>query len=352
MTKALLVAKGSEDGRSAFGPLAAAPVANRPLMEHALGTLATAGVEQIAVVAEPGAGDRVRQILSRSPRRDGVEIEIFDQSPKRSLNATLATARAILADDPFVLHLGDSLCWDLDLEWQDRPFGAADAVVLVQPDAAGHNGHNGARQVDRRRGPASGGASQPRFGHLGVYVVGPEFSSAVATGGAARDLSRDARRALALMASNGGQTHYWRKTESWRYSREPRSLLEANRLALGRLEPGRIPAHGPETDIHGPVEVHPSAVIEASVIRGPAVIGPRARICEAYIGPYTAIGSDVVIEGAEVGYSVIMDGASVRHISDRLEASVIGPDAQVFRDFRLPRAVRLEVGPAAEVVLV
>jgi glucose-1-phosphate thymidylyltransferase len=59
----------------------------------------------------------------------------------------------------------------------------------------------------------------------------------------------------------------------------------------------------------------------------------------------------VDIEGAEIEHSVVLSGASISHLGGRLEASVIGPKSRVFRDFRLPRALRLTVGEGAEVSL-
>jgi glucose-1-phosphate thymidylyltransferase len=59
----------------------------------------------------------------------------------------------------------------------------------------------------------------------------------------------------------------------------------------------------------------------------------------------------VVVEGAEIEHSVVLPGASISHLGGRLEASVIGPKSRVFRDFRLPRALRLTLGEGAEVCL-
>ena len=55
------------------------------------------------------------------------------------------------------------------------------------------------------------------------------------------------------------------------------------------------------------------------------MIGPGARVHSAYVGPFTSIGADVLIEGAEIENSVVLAGASVTHLSTRLEGSVIGP---------------------------
>ena len=91
--------------------------------------------------------------------------------------------------------------------------------------------------------------------------------------------------------------------------------------------------------------------MQGSVIVGPAVIGSGARITDSYIGPYTSIGERARVEGTEVERSIIASGASVMHVGGRLVASVVGRDARVFRDFSLPRALRLRVGDGTEVAL-
>ncbi len=43
--------------------------------------------------------------------------------------------------------------------------------------------------------------------------------------------------------------------------------------------------------------------------------------------------------------------ASVLHVGGRLVASIVGRHARVFRDFSVPRALRLQVGDGDEVAL-
>jgi glucose-1-phosphate thymidylyltransferase len=101
--------------------------------------------------------------------------------------------------------------------------------------------------------------------------------------------------------------------------------------------------------VEGRVLIHPTARVEATVIRGPVVIGPDATILDAYVGPYTAIGDGALIENAEIENSVVFSGAQIRHVGGRLDGSVIGRGAHVFRDFGVPRSVRLHVGDGAQV---
>jgi glucose-1-phosphate thymidylyltransferase len=128
-------------------------------------------------------------------------------------------------------------------------------------------------------------------------------------------------------------------------------MLEGNRFALERLQREPVEADMKDTVIQGAVSIDPSARIESSTVRGPVVIGPGARVHSAYIGPFTSIGADVLIEGAEIENSVVLAGASITHLNTRLEGSVLGPGARVFRDFRLPRAMRLNIGRGAEVAI-
>jgi len=81
----------------------------------------------------------------------------------------------------------------------------------------------------------------------------------------------------------------------------------------------------------------------------PAIVGAGAQVVDAYIGPYTAIGAGARIEGGEVERSIILPGASITHLGGRLVASVVGSNARIFRDFSLPRGMRLHVGDDVEV---
>jgi glucose-1-phosphate thymidylyltransferase len=127
------------------------------------------------------------------------------------------------------------------------------------------------------------------------------------------------------------------------------ALLEANRRMLEQLSPDRRGERVFESEIQGPVAVHPSVEVRASVVRGPVAIGPGTRIANAYIGPYTSIGAGVEIDCVEIEYSIVLDRARIRFLDARVEGSVVGPGASVSRDFRLPRALRLSIGEGAQV---
>jgi glucose-1-phosphate thymidylyltransferase len=125
-------------------------------------------------------------------------------------------------------------------------------------------------------------------------------------------------------------------------------MLEANRLVLENIE-HRVEGELIDSQIDGRVVIEPGARLERSTVRGPAVIGAGSVLRDAYIGPYTAIGEDCVVENAEVEHSILLGQSSVRGLAGRLESSLLGRNVTVRRSDRQPRAYRFLVGDNSDV---
>jgi glucose-1-phosphate thymidylyltransferase len=325
---------------------ALASVANRPLVRHALDWLDDCGVREVAIVVPEAVAPDIRRAVG-DERDWSFGIRWLEQMPDERFLESLYALRAFLEDKPFVLHLADTLAKQ-DLRSLIGPGSTADdeALLLVPVTAARDGGH----VVELRARRDGGTSTVARSGvPAGVAVIGPAVTEA---GGA---LDAFPQCGLEVVADRvrelGGTVRTQTATGWWRYRAGADALLEGNLFALECLTADYDGATVVDADIQGAVIAHPSSRIESSVVRGPAVIGPGARLRNAYVGPYTSIGRDVVIEGAEVEHSIVMPEASIRHLGGRLEASIVGARAQVFRDFRLPTALRLNVGEGAEVSL-
>jgi glucose-1-phosphate thymidylyltransferase len=335
-TKAVLLVAGDPSAP------ALTSVANRPLLAHALGWLARGGVSEAAIVVPDALAVAASEALA-DERALPVEIRWLEQLPTETPSEALAALSDFLADEPFVLHFADSVAKE-ELGSLETPIGDRDALVVVH----GSQGRHPEGVIDLLAHQARAGVRRPSvtdraFG--GVLILGSAVASAAAMAQPGHEVEAIARQVEAL----GGRLHTPQARQWWRFDRSPDALLEGNRFALEGLEQDYDDASLTDTHIQGGVLVHPTARLESTTVRGPAVIGPGARVRDAYVGPYTSIGRDVLIEGAEIENSVIQPGASIRHLGGRLEASIVGPNARIFRDFRLPRALRLQVGEGAEV---
>jgi glucose-1-phosphate thymidylyltransferase len=134
----------------------------------------------------------------------------------------------------------------------------------------------------------------------------------------------------------------------WKDTGRLDDMLAANRLVLDTIE-GRIEGELVDSQADGRVIVESGAVLRRSTVRGPAIIGSGAQLSDAYVGPYTAIGENCVIENAEVEHSILLAGSAVRSLAGRMESSLLGRNVTIARDQRQPRAYRFLVGDNSEV---
>ena len=135
----------------------------------------------------------------------------------------------------------------------------------------------------------------------------------------------------------------------WKDTGQVQDMLEANRLILDDLERADRRRAGRRLPIEGRVVIEKGARLERSTVRGPAIIGRGALIRDAYIGPYTAIGENVTIDGAELEHSIVLEGAAVSELGFRIEASLIGQQRAHWKGPALPKAYRFVVGDNSEI---
>jgi glucose-1-phosphate thymidylyltransferase len=76
-------------------------------------------------------------------------------------------------------------------------------------------------------------------------------------------------------------------------------------------------------------------------VRGPVIIGKNVTIKNSYVGPYTAIGDNVTIEGSEIEASIIMKDCVILNMPGRIDSSLLADNSQVTSAPHVPDAHRL-----------
>jgi glucose-1-phosphate thymidylyltransferase len=349
---ALVVIDSSQTGGDAW--LHMLPVGNRPMLLRVLDSLAQAAVDQVSLAAEPTLLPRVRRLLEGGGRWP-FELGYLERSTGAGLLGALRAAGEPTADRPLLVHWGCSLFKaPLRSQLGGDPSGPFDALLLV--DVPRTESSITELAGERLASLAGHSRSQIRGSLAGVAMLGPgarEAAQEVEAGGSA---DAELLAVVERMTKLGGRPSALPAARCWRCTGAVDSALEANRFLLEDLaveppqrEAAALEARG--TTVQGPARIDSSVVLERSTVRGPVVIGPRARLTDAYIGPYTSIGADVRVEGAEIENSIVLNDSRVCHVGRRMDASVVGPGASICRDFRLPAALRLQVGEGAQVSL-
>ena len=325
------------------------PVANRPVLFYGLQAMADAGIEEVGIIIAPETGDEIRAAAGDGSQF-GLSITYIVQDEPAGLAHAVLTAEAFLGDAPFVMYLGDNL---LQGGIQDlvRAFteNAPDALILLTPVPDPE--HYGVAELeDGRVRRLAEKPIDPRtnLALVGVYM----FTSGIHD--AARAIEPSARGELEITDAIQHLVDTGRRVEPhvvrgwWKDTGRLEDMLEANRLVLDTIQ-ARVEGELIDSQVDGRVVIEAGARLERATVRGPAVIGARARLTDCYIGPYTAIGEDCAIERAEVEHSILLAGSSVRHLDGRMESSLLGRNVHIARGVRQPKAYRFMVGDNSEI---
>jgi glucose-1-phosphate thymidylyltransferase len=325
-------------------------VANRPIAHHVLDALQSAGVDEIVVASSQERAAEVRECFDARRAPDGLKLRYVTQRGGLDIDGALNLALPIVQGAPCIVHVASGLLSEPLATLTGRLAGDWPDVVLIMHQGSEADGSFTAA-VGGMPHVAQADPEQTALGMAGVCLFGPEalarMSAADLDGSDDGGLKRIADRVVGR-----GGTFDVLLVNGWRhYGGDPLDRLELNRIALDRLENDLHQPTNNGNRIEGRVRIHEHASVEASVIVGPTVIGRGAHVADAYIGPYTSIGAGARVEGAEIERSIVDAGASITHVGGRLVASVVGRDARVFKDFSLPRALRLRVGDGTVVAL-
>jgi glucose-1-phosphate thymidylyltransferase len=343
-TKGVVVAPTGE--AAPIAALCTARVGNRPIVCHVLDTLVSAEITELAVVAPAPVLQAIRACVEEDGGT-GRNVRYLVPTDRPDLLGSLEAAAPFVGEDATVVHLADGLVGEPPDRFSrflaEQPEGL---LLLVHRSSAEPAGLSAA--TERLLGVTQLSGSRSRLSLVGVCAFGPGLLRRASGAPAGPDSGFDLIAVAEWLASQGHKPQVG-FVQSWRrYRGDSLDLLELNRLVLDQHAPEAEPIDTGDTRIEGRVIIHPTAELKSSIIVGPTIIGPGARISNSFVGPYTSIGAGAEIEGAEVERSIIADGARIMHVSRRIEASTIGQRATIFRDFALPRGIRLHVGANAE----
>jgi glucose-1-phosphate thymidylyltransferase len=327
------------------------PVANKPVLFYGIEALVEAGIEEMGIIIAPQTGDEIRAAAGDGSAF-GARFTYIEQEAPLGLAHAVLTAEDYLQDGPFVMYLGDNLLRDGITDLVDAfRSSEPDALILLTrvPDPSNYGvveltGDRVVRLVEKPKDPPSDLAL------VGVYMFGPPIFDA------ARSIEPSWREELeitdAIQALIDGEKRvephlvsgWWKDTGRWE------DMLEANRLVLEDLD-ARVEGELIDSPVEGRAVVERGARLERTRVRGPAVIGPGAQLTDSYIGPYTAIGSNVVIRGSEIEHSIVLSGSRILDLHDRMEASLLGRDVTLTSSDGRPKTLRFLVGDNAEIAV-
>jgi glucose-1-phosphate thymidylyltransferase len=327
------------------------PVANKPVMFYGLESILEAGVTDVGIVVGDTA-DEVQAAVGDGSQM-GLNVTYITQDQPLGLAHCVLIARDFLADDDFVMFLGDNFLIggirDFVSDFSESSFAAR--ILLTEVPNPEHFGvaelatdGTVVRLVEKSPDPPS------NLALVGVYMFRPSIHQAVRSIKPSGRGELEITDAIQWLIDEGKPIDARPVTGYWKDTGRLEDMLECNRKVLENLAHSIDGQVDSATQIIGKVVIEPGAVVANSHIRGPAIIGSKTIVRNSYIGPFTSVYHSCVIEDSEVEHSIILEGVQIVGVS-RIEDSLIGKDVEVRRSQHPPLAYRLMVGDHSQVLL-
>lgn len=325
------------------------PVANKPVLFRVIETLRNVGITDIGIVVGDTA-EEIKQAVGRGGRW-GVDITYVHQAEPLGLAHAVKVSQDFLADDPFVMFLGDNVIQGgigpvvdqfTNGEWNSQ-------IVLTRVAEPQHFGvaeleaGDIVRLVEKPKDPPSDLAL------VGIYMFDHHIHEAVNAIQPSWRGELEITDAIQYLIDHGYRVRPYVHRGWWIDTGKMADMLEANRLVLEELEP-RIDGYADrDSRLDGRVTIEEGAEIINSVVRGPAIIGQHTRIVNAYVGPFTSIYHHVEIEDSEIEHSIVLEHSKIAGIPHRIEDSLIGRNVEITRSPIKPKAYKLMLGDYSKV---
>ena len=323
-------------------------VAGKPLIHYAVDDLLDAGIRDIGIVVSHDTIDHLKDALEGY--RDA-RCTYLLQNPPKGLAHAVSVAHEFLADDSFVMYLGDNL-----FEHGIRPF-----VDAFRPD----EGVNAVLALVRVDDPRAFGVAVVEDGRItrlvekpadppsdlavaGVYVFDASIHDAIDGLEPGAKGEYQITDAIARLIERGGRVAPVEVTGWWKDTGKPDDILDANRLLL--LERRRdVRGTVEESQLVGDVVVEEGATVRRSTIFGPALVRAGTTVEDSYVGPFTTLGADVTLVNAEIEYAAVGARSTIRNVDVRIQASLIGEDVVIEGAARRPSTHRMIVGDMSSI---
>jgi len=297
-------------------------VAGKPILEHCINSVRTAGINEAIIVVHYMA-DAIHQYFGDG-KKFGLKIEYAEQK------AVLGTGNAVSVAEPYVkddfllvngdlLFTPDSVKNIVDLHQKEKPAVTMSVVPVEKPENYGIIELENEIYVKRIVEKPTAEEAPTNLANAGIYVFSTEIFGKIKQTSASSRGEWEIPDALSLLINEKKSVLAAKiAREDWIDIGRPWDLFDANRWALMRI---KHKLHGCiENGAHliGPITVAETARIRSGAyIEGPAFIDEESDIGpNCYIRPCTSIGKKVRVgNGCEVKNSIIMDNVHIGHLS-------------------------------------
>jgi glucose-1-phosphate thymidylyltransferase len=293
------------------------PLANKPMIFHAIEKAVEAGVEEIFININPEE-TQLQQFVGDGGHW-GVKITFFVQEGgPQGIAHVVNCAQKFIGKDPFMFYLSDNIVFgslqpffeqfdkenlDCLLAFAKVPDPERFGVPTIGPDG---------KLLDVIEKPQN---PQSDFAVTGIYLFNHNFFEAFKNSTKSARGEYEIPSIFQYLLRNNFKVGYNEITGWWKDTGKPEDLILANELLLKGLEEEKflradVQVNG--ANIAGKVAIGTGTTFGKNVtINGPVMIGENCSLENCTIGPNVTIGSGSTIKNCTITDSIVLGNASL-----------------------------------------
>lgn len=333
------------------------PVANKLLIEYPIDTITSVGITEIAITYNPGQLEYAQDILGDGSQW-GVTVTYILQEKPKGLANIVEVCREWVGDDKFIFHLGDNIFVDGiadTVAFFEKSDAAAVLMMLEHPEntrlGVPYFSESGALEsyTEKPDNPPHS------FAVPGVYFFTPKVFEAFDGDNRIQPSSRGEYEVGDLynwLIAQDELVEVHEYDGTWLDPGKFDDWLDSNRYLLDQYAQSRNKSElSGSVTIEGRVDIGENCKIEHSLIRGPVRIGNNVTVTNAFVGPYTSIFDNCILEYTHIENSVLMKGVTVKNTSKNLDTCLLGPHSEVIGDPAHDNTMGLFLGELSKINL-
>ena len=302
-------------------------IAGKPISQYGIEDLINNHIKDVGIILGDNAPRDVINYYGDG-RFLNMNITYIYQGRAMGLADAIYKAKDFIGNDKFIVYLGDNIVFN-GIEGLLNFKGSA-SILLSHVN---NPGRFGVAVIDNNK--ITRLVEKPKeylsdLALVGVYAFDSSVFSYIEELKPSDRGELEITEAIQNMITNGRTVHYSVIDSWWKDNGTPEDLLNANTRILDKF----IDEYNDTKNMQGRIKKYNDLNIKDSKILGPVYIGKNVTIKNSYIGPYTSINDNVVIEDSEIYNSLIFENSLIK--KSKINNSIIGEETVIDKNFDKP----------------
>jgi len=319
------------------GPKQLLPIANKPMSQYCLDTIAETGITEIAIIVGGIGANKVREFYGDGSNF-GVKITYIEQDEPRGIAHAIRLCKNFIENQKFLVFLGDNIIQKSINNFAETFKNSNyDATVLLcevdNPSRFGIADVENEKIIKITEKPKD---PKSNLAVTGIYFLTPKIFEIIDELKPSWRNELEITDALDELLKQNNNISYEKITDYWKDTGTPDDILHANGEIINK-HPKFKNQHITDNSLNVKnLKIIDNVILGKNcefgsnvTIQGPVIIGNNCKILEkSTIGPNASIGDNSIISVSLIQNSIIMENCKIDSTTE-IKDSIIANNSEI-----------------------